>query len=574
MRCIRLNICIMLSRLEDGRLVCPRCKAAGIGRFGADDDFTSESLRKRLVRNVRNLLRADARAANVDEDPALIDKSVEKLSESIDWDTSKWQDGYNGERADDESKYEDELTSRSSYSLVTVQHPKRMSVEAPGIGIIVAGIAFYHHWLNIILTCLSLNLLKGPLPAGVMPWFKAGLQQSIREDDGGQRDAAFWRRYDTAMDHCYIIRLIVSRLKAVKLRELLNLPVTYFDQLKSLIWDGITMPPASRCFNTRAVGNWITWQYKRLKVPLLRQTTATAAPRKTFDPWTVADLARLKIFHQLVYESPILNPKGLPMMPLLHGLPYFWRKDTMPINDTPDEYAAWLFDEMASRYRTTDEDCDPEHETDESPDTYLCLLIVQWYDNGRAGTDIFIHCEMVPFAGHPQCYSIGRRPEVLPKSQLKTGFTSLKPATLSDYNDSIRTAIVELWRVNVYKFNYPTFGPDNMLPTLKQILLGIVDSCEWYDAADASRDVRAAIPFPTRSTRRIGTKLFRAGVEVQGADMQDLFRTNSTVLLEEEDLVAVLDANTVEEEQLERDEEQDEVEADDDFRLSTLATGN
>lgn len=68
-------------------------------------------------------------------------------------------------------------------------------------------------------------------------------------------------------------------------------------------------------------------------------------------------------------------------------------------------------------------------------------------------------------------HAFGRSPDVEPGSELETGLaaralrfepTTLEERTLQQKESSIHTSIVELWKTNAYKPNFPTCAPDNV----------------------------------------------------------------------------------------------------------------
>lgn len=521
MRCIKLFTCIQLVQLEDGRYVDRECAVSQQGRFGGDDDFTTRSWVKWLRQRVRHTFWRDTKlkkAPPLDEDR---EQRIWQLIETmIDGDKLTWQNGYNGEedsndaRIDNKTRTERRATARTRFqSFAIIKHPKSLSFEAPFQVWVADGVAYYHYEDNFTLTSDSTNAVHGQKPPGCLPWYKAAMEHSAGDLDG-PRDVKFWTRFDRAMDHCYILTLLLSVFGTLRLREALALPASFWTQLRDARWDGILLPAPYRLFNTRAVaGN---------RSALSRRARLSGKPviRRPFPRWKANQIAAVKSFEFSVRTSPEYNPAGLTM-PLFHEMPYFWREDTIPWDDTEDEFIDWLFDEMQQRRWTAEEECEPEDDIEDTPMNLLNELIVQWYQDGRGGRDILLHSQMTPYSRHGQNYSFGRHPDREPGDSWRTGCTHACPTSVAQYDRKLSSLIVELWTVNTMKLDHPVSGRyfPSQLPIMRQMLLDLADECKWYGRANTEVDSRKPINFPRKSTRRANGVLRRGGQQVSGADM-------------------------------------------------------
>jgi len=522
MRCIILFGCFQMLRTDDGRIFCKRCSETGSGRWNVDDDFHIDSIPKHLRLKLVNLFRKDAKAKGVQVDQSEIDAAHEQLMLTLDAEEGTWQDGYDGQRNFKQSVYQEAVTNR--YSLKsTVHHPHYMTVEGVLQGVIVDGVSWYHHWRNVIKTAISINVWKAQQIPGIIPWFSTGMQLTLAEKGGAARDMQFWDEFDQTVDHSYVIASILPKDKGARLQEIHDIDHENLKNMQtSAVWDGKTLPKGERLFTTRALATG-TNNNRRSRAEAFQMIEEGKPDRQPFVMPTVEQVNNVKAFGEDVRRSKLYNPKGLAMPLAPGGLPYFWNKRYLPHDDTSEEYEKWIFQFLYRSYVTWDEDCDPDVVHEESVCTLHCLLIVQWYQN-EGGFDPMFKCQMSPYVGHGTRSSFGRRDTVLPGSPLRSGMLVLYPKSLADFDDAKRTAQVELWAMNVYKFDMPVTGNMNVIPLLQQTMAELAPSTPHYNPVDLTVK-RMTIPFPTQSTRKAdgkSTVWMRGSSRVYGADLSKL----------------------------------------------------
>lgn len=529
MRCIELSNCTELVRAEDGRYFCPLCEAdPARGLFAVDENFHINRLKGRLQFNLKTLLKGEAKAQGATDgsyDTTLYDKMLEKLLTFVDFEAGTWQDGYNGTRRFEDATYSQAVTNKWSRKVGNqFQNPLAMSIEMPSRFVVVDGKAYYHHFSEDLVIPFSVNILKATHSAGVLPWLGLAMKHTLDEVQGQGRDEVFWSKFYDATDHCYIIDSCLSthlksRLRAVEAMsdsEQKNMRC----MLRNVTWDFKTLPNAAGLFSTKATNT-----RPLSSTPLGKLAEAQLPPGKTIDraPYkqpSSSELKDLLTFAEECRTDATLNPNNLTI-PDVHGWPHPWQEKSAFKSDTKEQYLDWACRFYYRTLCTMDEECDPRVLHDETILKMWGLHIVQWYQHG-GGMDPLLKSEIVPFSGHMRKSSVGRDPKVPAGSPMNLGFKG-NPKHLADFSDNDRTAQVELWIMNLYKYDYPTFGKLDQTGRLQEILMSLSEQTEHYEPADLSV-VRRAIPFPRNSTRLIAgrTGLQRGNDIVYEADLTQL----------------------------------------------------
>jgi hypothetical protein len=194
------------------------------------------------------------------------------------------------------------------------------------------------------------------------------------------------------------------------------------------------------------------------------------------------------------------NKHGLPQLPRRgpDEVPWLWRLDTCP--DDVDK--AFIFKEFRARLHTMITLCNTKHKTEESAATLFIDYVVQWFENG--GKCHIFGFTMSAYCGHTTNYSIGRGVRqqlkdggtrlIKPGEPMKTGCKVLLPADIfTDYDITRRTVIVESWKANSLRFNYPV--SDCLIPLLEQAVLDLADSTQWYDGV-GNLQTYTPVPLP------------------------------------------------------------------------------
>lgn len=456
--------------LEDGRLVCSDCGSREIG-----DDATATDLLSRLRRLCGSLLRTD-----IPDDKNMRDtrkvSMMEVLARSV-VDNETWKDGYNGTRTVEAVSYRDIMLSAGAYRGM----PTQPSVDAVYPLFFSDGQVYYHHQLNVDLTTLALNYLKGSSIPAAMAWYAAAAAQWKAENvDGQPRNEQFWEQFLIAMDHCYMIRALVPYLRSARLASGDKWNAEKFEQLlqqmKSGVWQGkINAGRKRQYFLTRA-------ELHLSGMPRRRAAAVEDQTPTEWEDWVEEDHDRMKELHDKIRRDPALNPKALTIPTGDDGAPWLWA-----LRYKPKDYG-WpmLFKEQAARYRTMEDECNLSHghDTEESPETLTDEHVLQWYGSD-GGKDTFLGTEMSPYAGMATASSYARSASVPPGTQLRTSWTSLKPTSLGQLDKTRRTMVVQAWCVNRMWLNFPPSTHSNIFT----MLLQLSPSCQWYDG------IKALTPF-------------------------------------------------------------------------------
>jgi hypothetical protein len=194
------------------------------------------------------------------------------------------------------------------------------------------------------------------------------------------------------------------------------------------------------------------------------------------------------------------NKNNLPALPRYGNdqVPWLWRPDTCP-EDVDKKY---IFREFRARLHTMETMCNKKYETTESPATLFLEYVVQWFETG--GKCHIFGFRMTPFCGHITNYSFGRGVSqkredgsihyIKPGAPMQTGFTMLAPTDIhKHYNIMQRTVVVESWKANSFRFDYPESKV--LIGVLETAVLDLADSTKWYTAVRELDDY-PSVPLP------------------------------------------------------------------------------
>jgi len=150
-------------------------------------------------------------------------------------------------------------------------------------------------------------------------------------------------------------------------------------------------------------------------------------------------------------------------------------------------------------------------------------------------------------AGHPWVFSFGRAVvrefrdgttfTIKPGDYMKSGWTSLLPTKKEDYDIERCTVIAESWRANSFRFDYP--GGEDLIPRLEKCILGLSDSCEWYEPVQ-TLDKYALVPLPSSyKGRKVALKALLSSA--MGLDQTVDYSTSDDLDDEEDEEVTTYD---------------------------------
>jgi hypothetical protein len=451
----RLQTCAEMFDDDQKRRICEGC----VGKSSAD--LFTKDVRSRVRTGLTGALQRDL-DAGIQNVPS-IDEMTVALQPSIK-DDHRWQNVY--------GKLYDIREAR--WARGTGPHPKVCSVEKFfDLFVDIFGRLFLHHMENIGLTLDCINRLKGTALPACLLVFKRMLE--LRKAKSGvfagyhSEQVKHWEALENACDNEYKIRhAYVARAP----RHRINTPITrvQFEQFlanaKTLTWDG-EVPVISRL----AFMN-----------PTIRAEIASRGKNAT----KMYSEDELVMLHRLVDEieaSPILNPHRLEIPRCDDRSPWFWRERDRGSHE--GWRLGWF--ECAGRLKTMLEICDPDNDHDESTMKMFLEFVVQWFRTG--GKCHIFGMEFTLFANHLQSLSVGRgvwyldaqgqptdRP-IRPGAPMATGWPS-GFSKAADYDPTRCTIVVESWKANTYRYNYPV-GPE-LIPMLEGVIEDIADATEYY----------------------------------------------------------------------------------------------
>jgi hypothetical protein len=158
------------------------------------------------------------------------------------------------------------------------------------------------------------------------------------------------------------------------------------------------------------------------------------------------------------------NPHGVTLPTNTDGSPCLWRPAVLP----PDVNWKWLNAFMRSKLYMWRNACNTGRPTNESAATLLLLYVLWWLRTGGKCHVFGFH--MAPWPHHDSKSSIGRGVymfddegratdvEIVAGTALASGFLCLLPTDVNDpqqFDWKKMTAMVESWKANIARFNYP-----------------------------------------------------------------------------------------------------------------------
>jgi hypothetical protein len=244
-------------------------------------------------------------------------------------------------------------------------------------------------------------------------------------------------------------------------------------------WDGKSTPPSLH-------------KFYRTRGDVFKETGRCREFMRRFSVWTDNDWkVILSVVSQIEgdREPDGFNKHKLPNLPRMGSMeiPYPFAKRTCP----DDIDMNFIYYEFLARLHTMVALCNKRHTTSESPATHFIEYIIQYFETG--GKCHLFDCTFTPYTAHPFNYSFGRGIEYLDGSG-RTGCTTLLPNDIfKDYDRALRTVVVESWKANVLRLDWPVCKP--LVEILEAAILGLADRTEYYDTI-SSLEEYFDIPLP------------------------------------------------------------------------------
>ncbi|KAF9693483.1 hypothetical protein EKO04_008345 [Ascochyta lentis] len=166
----------------------------------------------------------------------------------------------------------------------------------------------------------------------------------------------------------------------------------------------------------------------------------------------------------------------------------------------------FIYFEFLARLHTMVTLCNKRHTTSETPATLSIEYIVQCFENG--GKCHFFGCKFTPYVAHLFNYSFGRGIVYLdgsgrlikPGAPMHSGYKTPLPKDISKgYDRKLRTVVVESWKANVLRLDWPIYKP--LIGMLEAAVLGLADRTEYYDVIGSIEDY-FDIPLPKLHKQR------------------------------------------------------------------------
>jgi hypothetical protein len=259
-------------------------------------------------------------------------------------------------------------------------------------------------------------------------------------------------------------------------------------------WDGKSTPPSLH-------------KFYRTRGDVFKETGRCREFMRRFPVWTDNDCkVILSVVSQIEgdREPDGFNKHKLPNLPRMGSMeiPYPFAKRTCP----DDIDMNFIYYEFLARLHTMVTLCNKRHTTSESPATHFIEYIIQYFETG--GKCHLFDCTFTPYTAHPFNYSFGRGIEYLdgsgrlikPGAPMRTGCTTLLPNDIfKDYDRALRTVVVESWKANVLRLDWPVCKP--LVEILEAAILGLADRTEYYDTI-SSLEEYFDIPLPKFYKRR------------------------------------------------------------------------
>ena len=498
--CSSVRVCCDMTVTDDGLFHCLACARKSTSLITIRTRTVYTRLRK-TVNTVYSNERQHRRQKN--HPPGWTEQELfAKLQPELIDDTS-WRDFYDGNVSINTSH--SEVYLYKSPTGRQMKDPYQLSIDNVLGTYIVNARTEFHHPDNVVLTKLCINYLKGRDIPAVMPALKRA-RRLAKEQATMPLSLGYPLHLQNgyeAIERLADNALVISRFMPYQLQSRLKIPSFpqrlqqwrdyYVPQSKSGIWSGdypmygINVPTrASMVSNVQLQQARITW-------PM----------------WTKAELLQISAVIDAIEASPFFNPYKfkIPRSKTGDNSPWLWRLD-LQYRDAGFDF---LFAEFRARFRTWDEWCDSNNETVESPLTLLLEYVVQWLATGGGKCPMFGFV-MVPLSGHLQSYSFGRarfvvnrsgerQREVRPREMMRSGWVTLSPSPTTieqDYDYTRRTVVVESWKANTARFDFPP--DDTSYARVIDAIDTLADSTSVYDALQPASAYRK-VQFP-RSWKR------------------------------------------------------------------------
>lgn len=465
--CRSLFPCMLLQKDQYGRMICTVHFKEGA--VPADDFLRRQTKIMRCARSIeRNRLTMEHRTD-------MLEILCQRLT------IKGYQDDFDGDRLDTQGRA-----------------PCRMNVDAT-FPLFESSSAFYvHHPDNVGLTAEYLNSAK----ADDIPIVLALASDAVTSADAG-RDVSETKRLELGFDHCYHIRIAIPWSKDQRIALASEQEITWWPALSKAMRSGVYTDAVKRIYD---------WEPR-----------PDCKKRSTWDAKTVA---RLDKVCQEIENSPVYNPgqklklpRGPPVSAKVKGAPWLFN-EAHQFDDHNWDLLGCMFN---TRFFTLDNRCDlaNDHEN-ESGETIFLMCVILWFKSG-GGYDDILRVRMTVFVRHSLRFSIGRDLHVDPGSIMHTGWTVKHPKSLSEYDDTRRTIVMETWLINRAKRAHAV-TPES-ISLFRQLLREVPSASKHWDTYPPIYPLDE-LPFP-RNCR----KWSKAAVaeKVDNEDLSDDERDDESV---------------------------------------------
>lgn len=424
--CWALRFCRDLLELEDGRRVCmthslvpeenfqvyarvekpartatsSKSTARPTGRQGVKPPPTSKTPKVRIPARLEQLHRR--LWIRVKDDPVLREECRRVITSLTNFDTDEpyWQDLYDGERTFRSTTFQERV--QSAVSGRRAIHPLEPTIEAPMPFVKIEDKLVYHHTSNIGLATAFMNNAKRDWPASIVAVIRAAARAALSEKNGTPPDLSLRQAIHTAFDHAHRLSLLMPYTQAKRLamselsdRDLdrlmqawrtgtwsTNLPTTKQAHLLVPMFSGSRRPVRSYLEGTLKEFTIRGGQESKRVAGDPEQVAALTARRRQMksrsQEWKIEQIQQLQSLVDQIEQDRRINPDEL-VIPRVDGVPWPFRRDHMLSEaDAADMWDWWYF-EAAARYLRMADECNFEHDTQESPVTIFCEIIVQWF---------------------------------------------------------------------------------------------------------------------------------------------------------------------------------------------------
>ncbi|SMR54256.1 unnamed protein product [Zymoseptoria tritici ST99CH_1E4] len=431
MGCFENEICAKMERNDSDCLVCPQCLANHAG-LPSGEELSKPGAKMRW--QLHKLIQRDKTVPKADQ-PRICREVWEHFQKNYYAGGCNWRDVWAN------------VTRSDSVSM----SPFAASIEGIYPVAVVDGKVVYHnHWRNTGICGDWINRWKrdfGPAITGLVR-----LAQDLRKHNIA---SAPWESLIDQFDH---FAAITGKYKTGPKVRRVKIPVetarTFVEQAKR---------PVASLEEGKAFFKGLFAQHG------LGQNVKMSDDWK---PVRVRTMKRLIAEMEVIYGRTIQRSEdGAPWMFISHHMPANWSWGRL-----------WrLFVGREQRMRIM---CNVKWHTMDNAETLMLECVRQYLQNG--GRDRFFGLPMTLFHRHPLCISIGHLHH---GRQMRTGFTTLTPSTMADYDESLNNICFESQLTNSAKFSYPEDLYEDMLADALKVKTSteyfhVPNECERFNVGE------------------------------------------------------------------------------------------